>query len=277
MRGRVGRGNRKAFCYLLAPPLADLPQESRRRLEALEQFSDLGSGIHIAMQDLDIRGAGNLLGAEQSGFIADLGYETYVKILQQAVAEINNENEREETKNEKYDYSQGGNAHKKGNHTSHLSSLTSHLDFVSDCSLDSDLEMYFPDQYVPSDSERMLLYRELDGLQTDEQLAAYRTRLIDRFGKVPHVGEELMQVVPLRRIGKSLGCEKIVLKQNRMTLFFVSNATSPFYQSEAFDRILQFVATNPRRCNFREVNGKRSMVISDVPTVEAAVQLLAQI
>jgi len=264
MRGRVGRGNRKAFCYLLAPPLADLPQESRRRLEALEQFSDLGSGIHIAMQDLDIRGAGNLLGAEQSGFIADLGYETYVKILQQAVVEINNENEREETKNEKYD-------------NSHPSSLTSHLDFVTDCSLESDLEMYFPDQYVPSDSERMLLYRELDGLQTDEQLAAYRTRLIDRFGKVPHVGEELMQVVPLRRIGKSLGCEKIVLKQNRMTLFFVSNATSPFYQSEAFDRILQFVATNPRRCNFREVNGKRSMVISDVPTVEAAVQLLAQI
>ena len=257
MRGRVGRSNRKAFCYLLAPPLADLPQESRRRLEALEQFSDLGSGIHIAMQDLDIRGAGNLLGAEQSGFIADLGYETYVKILQQAVVEINNENERLEMRNER--------------------SLTSHLDFVTDCSLDSDLEMYFPDQYVPSDSERMLLYRELDGLQTDEQLAAYRTRLIDRFGKVPHVGEELMQVVPLRRYGKALGCEKIVLKQDRMTLFFVSNATSPFYQSEAFDRILQFVATNPRRCNFREVNGKRSMTIIDIPTVEAAVKLLSQI
>ena len=257
MRGRVGRSNRKAFCYLLAPPLADLPQESRRRLEALEQFSDLGSGIHIAMQDLDIRGAGNLLGAEQSGFIADLGYETYVKILQQAVVEINNENERLEMRNER--------------------SLTSHLDFVTDCSLDSDLEMYFPDQYVPSDSERMLLYRELDGLQTDEQLAAYRKRLIDRFGKVPHVGEELMRVVPLRRYGKSLGCEKIVLKQDRMTMFFVSNATSPFYQSEAFDHILQFVATNPRRCNFREMNGKRSMTISDIFTVEDAVQLLAQI
>ena len=137
--------------------------------------------------------------------------------------------------------------------------------------------MYFPDQYVPSDSERMLLYRELDGLQTDEQLAAYRTRLIDRFGKVPHVGEELMQVVPLRRYGKALGCEKIVLKQDRMTMFFVSNATSPFYQSEAFDRILQFVAQNPRRCQFREVNGKRSMMIGDIPTVEAAVKLLTQI
>ena len=137
--------------------------------------------------------------------------------------------------------------------------------------------MYFPDQYVPSDSERMLLYRELDGLQTDDQLAAYRTRLIDRFGPVPHVGEELMQVVPLRRYGKSLGCEKVVLKQDRMTMFFVQNPNSPFYESEAFDRILQFVATNPRRCNFREVNGKRSMVISDIPTVEAAVKLLAQI
>ena len=284
MRGRVGRSNRKAFCYLLAPPLADLPQESRRRLEALEQFSDLGSGIHIAMQDLDIRGAGNLLGAEQSGFIADLGYETYVKILQQAVVEIRNESittENGELRTERYDMSQDGKRVGKqgthGNHTSQFSSLSSHLDFVTDCSLDSDLEMYFPDQYVPSDSERMLLYRELDGLQTDEQLAAYRTRLVDRFGPVPHVGEELMQVVPLRRYGKTLGCEKIVLKQDRMTMFFVQNPDSPFYESETFDRILQFVATNPRRCNFREVNGKRSMVISDIPTVEAAVKLLAQI
>jgi transcription-repair coupling factor (superfamily II helicase) len=276
MRGRVGRGNRKAFCYLLAPPLADLPQESRRRLEALEQFSDLGSGIHIAMQDLDIRGAGNLLGAEQSGFIADLGYETYVKILQQAVVEIHNEEfSRNEEGGTRKENTEGSS---KQQNTSRSSSLVPpSSSYVSDCSLESDLEMYFPDQYVPSDSERMLLYRELDGLQTDEQLAAYRTRLIDRFGKVPHVGEELMQVVPLRRHGKALGCEKIVLKQDRMTLFFVSNATSPFYQSEAFDRILQFVAQNPRRCQFREVNGKRSMMIGDIPTVEAAVKLLAQI
>ena len=260
MRGRVGRGNRKAFCYLLAPPLADLPQESRRRLEALETFSDLGSGIHIAMQDLDIRGAGNLLGAEQSGFIADLGYETYVKILQQAVVEIRNEiptpipSRREEG----MDTPRGGF-------------------WVSDCSLESDLELYFPDQYVPSDSERMLLYRELDGLQTDEQVAAYRTRLIDRFGPVPHCGEELMRVVPLRRIGQSLGCEKIVLKQQRMTLYFVTQNDSPFYQSEAFGLLLDFVGRNPRRCNLREMNGKRSMVITDVPTIEEAVQILASI
>ena len=268
MRGRVGRGNRKAFCYLLAPPLADLPVESRRRLEALENFSDLGSGIHIAMQDLDIRGAGNLLGAEQSGFIADLGYETYVKILQQAVVELRNENPQQfEQDDEK----------QKHNGTSSSAGGAWNGDYVSDCTLESDLELYFPDQYVPSDSERMLLYRELDGLQTDDQLAAYRTRLIDRFGPVPHVGEELMRVVSLRRLGKDFGCEKMMLKQGRMTLFFVSQNDSPFYQSEEFGRILSYVAQNPRRCQFREQNGKRSMVIADVPTVEAAVSLLKQI
>ena len=268
MRGRVGRGNRKAFCYLLAPPLADLPVESRRRLEALENFSDLGSGIHIAMQDLDIRGAGNLLGAEQSGFIADLGYETYVKILQQAVVELRNENPQQ--------FEQDDDKQKRNGTTSTAGGAWNG-DYVSDCTLESDMELYFPDQYVPSDSERMLLYRELDGLQTDEQLAAYRTRLIDRFGPVPHVGEELMRVVSLRRIGKNFGCEKIMLKQGRMSLFFVSQNDSPFYQSEEFGRILSYVAQYPRRCQFREQNGKRSMVIADVPTVEAAVSLLKQI
>jgi transcription-repair coupling factor (superfamily II helicase) len=237
-------------------------------LEALENFSDLGSGIHIAMQDLDIRGAGNLLGAEQSGFIADLGYETYVKILQQAVVELRNENPQQfEQDDEK----------QKRNGTSSSAGGAWNGDYVSDCTLESDLELYFPDQYVPSDSERMLLYRELDGLQTDDQLAAYRTRLIDRFGPVPHVGEELMRVVSLRRLGKDFGCEKMMLKQGRMTLFFVSQNDSPFYQSEEFGRILSYVAQNPRRCQFREQNGKRSMVIADVPTVEAAVSLLKQI
>ena len=277
MRDRVGRSNRKAFCYLLAPPLAALPVESRRRLEALENFSDLGSGIHIAMQDLDIRGAGNLLGAEQSGFIADLGYETYVKILQQAVVELNNEmsNEKGEMRNVNEEMKNASRGTNPRNMTqAHSSFLTSHSSFVSDCSLESDLEMYFPDQYVPSDSERMLLYRELDGLQTNDQLAAYRSRLVDRFGPVPHQGEELMLVVPLRRMGKDLGCEKIMLKQGRMTLYFVSQQDSPYYQSEAFGRILDFVARNPRRCQFREQNGKRSMLISDIPTVEAAVKLL---
>ena len=249
MRGRVGRGNRKAYCYLLAPPLADLPQESRRRLEALETFSELGSGIQIAMQDLDIRGAGNLLGAEQSGFIADLGYETYQKILNQAMKELNEETH------------------------SQLSTLNSQLSTV-ETTVDTDLALYFPDQYVPSDSERMLLYRELDNLHTDEQLAAYRSRLVDRFGPVPQEGEELMLVVPLRRLAGQLGCEKLLLKQGRMTLFFVSDPNHPFYRSTAFDHILQYVATNPRRCQFRDANGKRSLLLTDIPTVSAALSLL---
>ena len=277
MRGRVGRGNRKAFCYLLAPPLADLPAESRRRLEALENFSDLGSGIHIAMQDLDIRGAGNLLGAEQSGFIADLGYETYVKILQQAVVELRNEKTQPLPVREGSGHSQGRKSDGGTIYAPPYREGAGEGLWVSDCSLESDLELYFPDQYVPSDSERMLLYRELDGLTTDDQLAAYRTRLIDRFGPVPSCGEELMRVVPLRRLGKSLGCEKIILKQQRMILFFVSQNDSPYYQSEAFDHILTFVAQNPRRCQFREQNGKRSMLITSVPTIQEAVQLLKQV
>ena len=277
MRGRVGRGNRKAFCYLLAPPLADLPQESRRRLEALETFSDLGSGIHIAMQDLDIRGAGNLLGAEQSGFIADMGYETYVKILQQAVVEIRNEQPTPSPSRGEGKQGTPSTGSRKVQSNQSPLPWGEAAGWVPDCSLESDLELYFPDQYVPSDSERMLLYRELDGLLTDEQVAAYRTRLIDRFGPVPHCGEELMRVVPLRRIGQSLGCEKIVLKQQRMTLYFVTQNDSPFYQSEAFGLLLDYVAHNPRRCQFREVNGKRSMVIGDVPTIEEAVQILTSI
>lgn len=259
MRGRVGRGNRKAFCYLLAPPLSALPHESRRRLEALENFSDLGSGINIAMQDLDIRGAGNLLGAEQSGFIADLGYETYQKILNQAVAELKNDEFAELYADEVASGEMSGS------------------DFVDDCALESDIEMYFPDRYVPSDSERMLLYRELDNLKSDDELERYRSRLRDRFGEIPAVGEELMRVVPLRRLGKALGCEKIMLKQGRMTLIFVSNPLSPYYRSATFDRILDFIAGNPRRCNLREQRGKRSVVIDGVKTVEDGVQLLKSI
>lgn len=276
MRGRVGRGNRKAFCYLLAPPLSALPQDSRRRLEALENFSGLGSGINIAMQDLDIRGAGNLLGAEQSGFISDLGYETYQKILNEAMAELRNETSPDLPRGEELAHA-GVSGEKTQTGSAWDSSPLGRLGevlYVSDCTVESDLEMYFPDQYVPSDSERMLLYRELDHLRDDKELDAYRSRLKDRFGDIPHVAEELMQVVPLRRYGKQLGCEQIMLKQGRMFLFFVANPRSPFYQSPAFGRVLDFVASNPRRCNFRDQNGRRSLVISDVPTVTEAVAVL---
>lgn len=260
MRGRVGRSNRKAFCYLLAPPLANLTADARRRLEALETFSELGSGFSIAMQDLDIRGAGNLLGAEQSGFMEDLGYETYQKILTQAVTELKND-EFQDLYAEQIAQGEAisGDA------------------FVDDCAVESDLEMYFPDNYVPGSSERMLLYRELDNIERDEELEAYRQRLIDRFGPVPRQGEELMLVVPLRRVGRRLGCEKIILRQGRMQMQFVSNTQSAFYQSAAFGRVINYIGYHPRRCNLKEKNGKRSMVVSQVASVKEAVEILKDI
>ena len=260
MRGRVGRSNRKAFCYLLAPPKSALTPEARRRLEALETFSDLGSGFNLAMQDLDIRGAGNLLGAEQSGFMEDLGYETYQKILNQAVTELKNDEFADIYAEEIADGRQ-----------------LSGDDFVEDCAVESDLEMYFPDTYVPGSSERMLLYRELDNITDDRELDDYRQRLIDRFGPVPHEGEELLQVVPLRRLGKRLGCEKLILKQDSMRMQFVSNTASAYYKSQAFDKVLRYIGNNPRRCNLKEISGKHIMIVSGVKTVGDAVAVLRDI
>ena len=258
MRGRVGRSNKKAFCYLIAPAKACLTPESRRRLEALETFSDLGSGFNLAMQDLDIRGAGNLLGSEQSGFMEDLGYETYQKILSQAVTEL---------KNEEFNdlYQQEMDEGK----------LLTGDDFVDDCAVESDLETYFPDTYVPGSSERMLLYRELDHLQSEEEVAEFRKRMIDRFGPVPREADELMCVVGLRRLGKSLGCEKIMLKQGTMQLQFVSNVNSPFYRSEMFSRVLAYATTHIQDCALKEKNNKRYLRIRDMKSVEQAKNLLS--
>ena len=262
MRGRVGRSNRKAFCYLLAPPLSVLTPEAKRRLQAIENFSDLGSGIHIAMQDLDIRGAGNMLGAEQSGFIADLGYETYQKILAEAVKEL-----KEDEFSELYKEELQAAGEEK----------ISGEDFVSECQVESDLELLFPNEYIPSSSERMLLYRELDGLELDKDVLDFKSRLEDRFGKVPPEGQELLRIVPLRRLAKRLGAEKIFLKAGRMTLFFISNPDSPYYQSAAFGKVIGYMGMNPRYCNLREQNGKRSMVVKKVENVEKAVSILQEI
>lgn len=260
MRGRVGRSNRKAFCYLLAPPKSVLRPEARRRLEALETFSELGSGFNLAMQDLDIRGAGNLLGAEQSGFMEDLGYETYQKILSQAVTELRNDEFAE-----LYDATAANTPAFSGE------------DFVEDCAIESDLEMYFPETYVPGSSERMLLYRELDSIVEDRDLDVYRQRLVDRFGPVPKEGEELMQVVLLRRLGKRLGCEKIILKQGIMNMQFVSNNDSPYYRSSTFGQIINYVTMNVRRCELRETRGKRLMHVKEVASVTDAVAILKAI
>ena len=256
MRGRVGRSSQKAFCYLLAPPLSVLKDDARRRLQAIEEFSDLGSGIHIAMQDLDIRGAGNLLGAEQSGFIADLGYETYQKILAEAVSEL---------KSEEFADLYADSLRK--------TNLTGDF-FVDECNVECDLHAFFPETYVPGATERMMLYRELDGLTTDDQLAAFRKRMEDRFGKLPPEGDELLAIVPLRRSGRKLGAEKITLKQRRMTLYFISKTDSPFYKSATFDRLISFATTNFRRCELKESGGKRRMIIKDIGSVGQALNLL---
>ena len=257
MRGRVGRSNRKAFCYLLAPPKTSLTPEARRRLEALENFSELGSGFDLAMQDLDIRGAGNLLGAEQSGFMEDLGYETYQKILSQAVTELKNDEFHELYAEQ---IAQGKDI--------------SGDEFVEDCAIESDLEMYFPDNYVPGSSERMLLYRELDNINNDNDLETYRQRLVDRFGEVPHEALELMQVVPLRRLGKRLGCEKIMLRQGKMNMQFVANPDSAYYQSKTFSAVINYVGNHPRQCDFKQVGTRRLLTVSQIPTVEVAVNVL---
>ena len=257
MRGRVGRSNRKAFCYLLAPPKTSLTPEARRRLEALENFSELGSGFDLAMQDLDIRGAGNLLGAEQSGFMEDLGYETYQKILSQAVTELKNDEFHELYAEQ---IAQGKDI--------------SGDEFVEDCAIESDLEMYFPDNYVPGSSERMLLYRELDNINNDNDLETYRQQLVDRFGEVPHEALELMQVVPLRRLGKRLGCEKIMLRQGKMNMQFVANPDSAYYQSKTFSAVINYVGNHPRQCDFKQVGTRRLLTVSQIPTVEAAVNVL---
>ena len=258
MRGRVGRGNKKAFCYLLAPPLSVLTPEARRRLQAIENFTDLGSGIHIAMQDLDIRGAGNLLGAEQSGFIADLGYETYQKILGEAVHELKT--------NEFADLIMG-----ETNEEGKISGEG----FVEECAVESDLELLFPDEYIPTSSERMLVYRELDSLEKDDEVQKFRTRLTDRFGTIPPTGEELLRVVPLRRLGKQLGIEKILLKGGQMALYFVSNLESPYYDSAAFGRVMNYTTMSPYECRFRELSGKRSLLIKGIATVKDALGVLA--
>lgn len=261
MRGRVGRSNKKAFCYLLAPPLSSLTPEAKRRLQAIENFSDLGSGIHIAMQDLDIRGAGNMLGAEQSGFIADLGYETYQKILTEAVRELKNEEFAELYKEPEVDESGEVIGEK----------------YVDECLIESDLELLLPATYVTGSSERMLLYRELDSLVLDKEVEEFRNRLIDRFGPIPSETEELLRIVPLRRIAANLGVERIILKNKKMMLYFVSNLNSPYYQGNIFGKFIAYMMKYTKKCNMREQNGKRSMTVKDVLMVKEAVAILREI
>ena len=262
LRGRVGRSSRKAFCYLLVPAGKPLATDARRRLQAIESFSDLGSGIQIAMQDLDIRGAGNLLGAEQSGFIADLGYETYQRVLKEAVTELRTE-EFAST------FAANGNDYDDQENDS--------TEFVTDCVVDTDLELMFPASYVPQENERITLYRELDNMETDDQVEAFEQRMVDRFGKIPEMASELIRIVPLRRTARRLGIEKLVIRQTRMHLFLVGEENVAYYQSPAFGRILNYVQQNPKRCALSQKNGRRSIIISNVTSVSNALTILSTI
>lgn len=267
LRGRVGRSNRKAYCYLIAPEKELLTEDARRRLEALSTFAELGAGFNLAMQDLDIRGAGNMLGSEQSGFIADLGYETYQRILNEAVEELREEeglgSDEDQMVNGKYPNEK--------------------MTWCSDSQLETDLPICFPPEYIENISERITLYRELDNLHSEDQLLEYRKRLIDRFGVLPEPAEELLSVVRLRWLCCRLGIEKILLKGERMTMYLVQNKDA-YWQSEVFGRIIQYAVSRAERCSLHEETdkkgiktGRRYVTITNVKTIAGAINLLSKI
>jgi transcription-repair coupling factor (superfamily II helicase) len=255
MRGRVGRSNRKAFCYLLIPSYLTLTPDAQRRLKAIEEFSSIGSGFNIAMRDLDIRGAGNILGAEQSGFISEIGYDMYHKILNEAIEEL-----------KESDFADLFAAEAEEN-----------KEYVKECTIETDLEVLLPDDYVTSVSERLLLYKELNELTTEEELDTYRLHLEDRFGPVPPCALELIRTITLRRMAKEFGIEKIVLKQDRMVLHLVSNPQSPFYQSGNFSKVIQFAQAHPRTARLKETPDRLTLSVENVQSITAAIDVLSEL
>ena len=272
LRGRVGRSNRKAYCYLIAPERELLTEDARRRLEALSTFAELGAGFNLAMQDLDIRGAGNMLGSEQSGFIADLGYETYQRILNEAVEELREEENLTPT------LSQGeGDSWENGKWRNEK------MVWCQDAQLETDIPVCFPTEYIENISERITLYRELDSLHSEEQLLDFRKKLIDRFGVLPEPAEELLEVVRLRWLCCRLGVEKILLKGERMTMYLVQHKEA-YWQSEIFGKIVQYAVMRPERCSLHEEKdkkgiptGRRYVTITNVKTIAGAIRLLSKI
>ncbi|PLX07189.1 MAG: transcription-repair coupling factor, partial [Marinilabiliales bacterium] len=260
LRGRVGRSNKRAFCYLLAPPLTMMTPEARRRLRAIEEFSDLGSGFNIAMQDLDIRGAGNLLGAEQSGFISDIGFETYQRILNEALLELR-ETEFKDL------FSGNENDNEKEPESEPES-------YVNDCVIDTDFEVLFPESYISNISERIRLYRNLDNIEEESALVDFEKQLIDRFGELPQQTKGLLNIVRLRRIAKKAGFEKLILKQQKFVGHFVANPESSYFKSSVFSRILQFVQKNPAAFRMQEKSDKLSLAVSNINSIQKAIDLL---
>lgn len=262
LRGRVGRSNKKAFCFLLTPPFASLTNEAKKRLRAIEEFSDLGSGFNIAMRDLDIRGAGNLLGAEQSGFITEIGYEMYQKILDEAMEELRIELSLNLSPKE-------GTAHPALSPEGRAGE-----GWVRDCIIDTDLEVLIPEEYVESIGERIALYQQLDNSKTEDELLSFEKQLQDRFGAIPVQVKKLLNIVRLRWLAVELGFEKLILKNKRLTAWFVSNQKSPYYQSEIFSKILQAVQSNPKTCTITEGENKLTLKIENMKDIQDAMEML---
>ena len=258
MRGRVGRSNRKAFCYMLIPSYSTLTDEAQKRLRAIEEFATVGSGFNIAMRDLDIRGAGNILGAEQSGFISEIGYDMYHKILNEAIEEL------KET--DFHDLFYGNQAENQDSNQN--------AQFVKECAIETDLEVLIPDDYVSNISERLLLYKELNDLSSESDLDHYRERLIDRFGPIPKATQELIKTITLRRMAKEFGIEKLILKQNKMVCYFVANQNNPFYQSPNFMQLIRYAQDHPRSVHLRETTERLSLVCDNVDSIHSAIDKL---
>jgi len=252
LRGRVGRNNKQAFCYLLSPPTHMLTDDAKKRLTAIEQFSDLGSGMHIAMRDLDIRGAGNLLGGEQSGFINELGFETYQKILDEALQELKQEHFQELYEEE----------------------MKKSTSFVKDTALETDFELLIPDEYVGNISERIALYKALDDMEHEEEIQKFSKDLEDRFGPIPKPVIQLIDTMRLRWKAREIGFEKLVLKSGKMIGYFISKQDSPFYQSEAFTRILNFIKLNPVAGKMYEKDDTLRIAFTDVTNMDKDNRLL---
>ena len=248
LRGRVGRSNKKAFCYLIVPPLVSITDDARRRLKAIEEFSDLGSGFNIAMQDLDIRGAGNLLGAEQSGFITEMGFETYQKILAEAMEELGVET--------------GMNLHNERSV------------FVTECTIETDQPALIPDGYMDITAEKIRIYRSIDSMSSDKEIDNYAKRLEDRFGTLPEEVKNLFLVVKIRNRGAALGFEKVIIKNGIMIAFFVSNPMSPYYKSEVFEKVMGRISDMSGKLELKQVENKLKIVARGVPSLAVAFNIL---
>jgi transcription-repair coupling factor (superfamily II helicase) len=263
LRGRVGRSNKKAFCYLLAPPLSTLTHEARRRLKAIEEFSELGSGFNIAMQDLDIRGSGNLLGGEQSGFIADVGFETYQRILNEAMIELKDAEFKESSTSEEK--------------VAIIKKTGQQKLLISDFQIDTDLEIMFPDEYISNISERIRLYKELNEIISEEDLCSFEKRLIDRFGNIPQPAQSLLDIVRIKWIDIKIGIEKILLKNDLLIAYFISDPDSQFYRSSLFVSIMNYVNRKPKQMNMKQKASKLSLTINEVKSVKTAIRILKEI